>query len=72
VKQYECVQVDHHKRIPQVTEEYLIDGWILYSYQAVSLSMTSNVRHYLLFEKEDSESRNPTIEEAIKLRAEKG
>jgi hypothetical protein len=92
VKQYKCVQVDHHNKIPQAINEYLSAGWVVHSYQAVCLSMTTNVRHYLLLEKDDSvsqvglekylteeelkqlrtDSRNPTIAEAAKLRTKNG
>lgn len=50
MKEYECVQVDHHNKIGKVIQEYAMKGWHLHTYQAAAL--TSTVRHYLLFEKE--------------------
>ena len=51
MKEYECVEVNHHNKIAEVTEKYIADGWRLYSYQAINMSMTKNVNHYLMFEK---------------------
>jgi hypothetical protein len=54
VKQYECVQVGHHKDLGPVTDEYQKDGWHLHTYQATMAASiaTPVVNHYLLFEKE--------------------
>ena len=49
MKKYECVQLDHHKKIPDTTKEYLRDGWHLHTYQTTGIGM--DVKHYLLFEK---------------------
>jgi hypothetical protein len=57
MRQYECVQVDHHESIAQVIEKYVIAGWSLNTYQAVSTTTWPFVfhyaKHYLLFEKEN-------------------
>jgi hypothetical protein len=45
MKEYECVQVGHHKKIAEVIQEYIVNGWHLHTYQ------TSVGHHYLLFEK---------------------
>ena len=45
MKEYECVQVGHHKKIVKVIQEYIMNGWHLHTYQA------SMGNHYLLFEK---------------------
>ena len=49
MNEYECVQVNHHKRIAKVIKEYLTNGWRLHSYQATGFG--SGVTHYLLFER---------------------
>ncbi|MGB5926456.1 MAG: hypothetical protein WBH01_10315 [Dehalococcoidia bacterium] len=49
MKEYECVQVDHHKKIAEVIQEYIMKGWHLHTYQATGQGTT--VTHYLLFEK---------------------
>ena len=49
VKEYECVQVNHHKEIAKVVKEYLTNGWHLHTDQATGLGTT--VTHYLLFER---------------------
>ncbi len=49
MKEYECVQVNHHKEIAKVIKEYLTNGWHLHTYQATGLGTT--VTHYLLFER---------------------
>lgn len=73
MKHYHCVQVNHHEKIPQAIAEYLTTGWVVHSYQAVGMSLTSNVIHYLLLEKDDSLTqaeleKNLTKEELEKLR----
>ena len=50
--EYKCVQVGHHKKIAEVAERYLTNGWSLHSYQAAGAP--NNVVHYLLFERESS------------------
>jgi hypothetical protein len=49
MKEYECVQVNHHKEIAKVVEEYLTNGWHLHTYQATGYG--AMVSHYLLFER---------------------
>jgi hypothetical protein len=49
MKEYECVQVNHHKEIAKVTKEYLTNGWHLHTYQATGYG--TNITHYLLFER---------------------
>ena len=76
MKKYECVQLDHHNDVPEVIEAFIDEGWVLHTYQAVGVSMTSNVKHYLLFEIDDDDDKsdlsNPTIAEAIKRGGEIG
>jgi hypothetical protein len=49
MKEYECVQVSHHKKVAEVIREYLMNGWRLHTYQATG--QAAMVTHYLLFEK---------------------
>ena len=50
MKEWECVQVGHHKDIAKVVEEYQKNGWCLHTYQAMGTPAIAN--HYLLFERE--------------------
>jgi hypothetical protein len=34
MKEYECVQVGHHKKVAEVIHEHLMNGWHLHTYQA--------------------------------------
>ena len=49
MKEYVCVQVNHHKNIAKVIQEHLIDGWHLHTYQATG--HRGMITHYLLFER---------------------
>lgn len=49
MKEYDCVQVNHHKKIAQVIQEHLIDGWHLHTYKATGQG--AMITHYLLFER---------------------
>ena len=49
LKEYECVQVSHHRDVGKVIEEWQKKGWRLHTYQATEYRM--DVNHYLLFEK---------------------
>jgi hypothetical protein len=49
LKEYECVQVGHHKDIGKTVEEWQKKGWRLHTYQATGIG--ADVKHYLLFEK---------------------
>ena len=50
MKEWTCVQVNHHKGIGEVIESQQKDGWILHTYQVVGTPTMAN--HYLLFERE--------------------
>jgi hypothetical protein len=53
LKEYECVEVKHHKDVGKTIEEWQKKGWRLHTYQTagdVGLT-TSFANHYLLFEK---------------------
>jgi len=47
LKEYECVEVKHHKDVGKTIEEWQKKGWRLHTYQIGGLA----VYHYLLFEK---------------------
>jgi hypothetical protein len=49
LKEWECVQVNHHKDVGRVIEEWERKGWRLHTYQATGYG--ADVKHYLLFEK---------------------
>jgi len=49
LKEYECVQVGHHKDVGKTIDEWQKKGWRLHTYQATQYRM--DVNHYLLFEK---------------------
>jgi hypothetical protein len=49
LKEWECVQVNHHKDIGKVIEEWKRKGWRLHTYQAMGTPTLAN--HHLLFEK---------------------
>jgi len=49
LKEYECVQVGHHRDVGKVIEEWQKKGWRLCTYQATGFG--TDVKHYLLFEK---------------------
>ena len=48
LKEYDCVQIGHHKRVVELIEDYQKDGWHLHTYQAQS--SPTIVNHYLLVE----------------------
>jgi hypothetical protein len=49
MKEYICVQTNHHKKIAEVIQKHAIEGWRLHTYQATGqATMTA---HYLLFER---------------------
>jgi hypothetical protein len=50
VKEWTCVQVNHHKNIAEVIKLHQDGGWSLHTYQAVGTPTMAN--HYLLFERE--------------------
>lgn len=50
MKEYECVQVNHHKEIGRVIGQHQKEGWHLHTYQAMGTPTMAN--HYLLFERE--------------------
>jgi hypothetical protein len=51
LKEYACIQVNHHKEVPKTIADMLNLGWRLHTYQATGYG--TDVKHYLLFEKGD-------------------
>lgn len=54
MKEWECVQVDHHKDIGKIIEEWQRSGWSLHFYQTAGMGsepMSFQINHYLLFER---------------------
>jgi hypothetical protein len=52
LKEWECVQVNHHKDIGPKIDEYQKKGWRLHTYSCTSyIRERLEVNHYLLFEK---------------------
>jgi hypothetical protein len=49
LKEYDCIQVNHHKEVPSAIAEMQNQGWRLHTYQATGIG--TDVKHYLLFEK---------------------
>jgi hypothetical protein len=49
MKEWLCVQVDTHKDVGQIIEEWQKKGWHLHTYQATGRDIW--IKHYLLFEK---------------------
>jgi len=55
LKNYECVEVKHHKDVGKMIEEYERNGWHLHAYQTAGMGagpMSYIVNHYLLFERD--------------------
>ena len=49
MKEYICVQANHHKKIAEIIKKYAIEGWRLHTYQATGQATMTT--HYLLFER---------------------
>ena len=59
LKEYSCVEVNHHKDIGKTIEQYESNGWRFLSYQAAGMGagpMSYRVSHYLLFDKDKQAS----------------
>ena len=54
LKQWKCVQAEHHKEVAEVIQERQRDGWRLHTYTAATLYLFE-IRHYLLFERGSDE-----------------
>ena len=57
MKEWHCIQVDHHEKIGMVIEKFSNEGWRLHTYTTAGPSSTFMgyvVNHYLIFEREKS------------------
>ena len=48
MKEYECVLVDHHKKVAKTIQDYIMKGWRLHTYQATAQGSIPIVGQYLL------------------------
>ncbi len=56
MKEYECVEVQHHREVGKTIVVYQEAGWHLHSCSTASIGsgpIGYRVNHYLLFERED-------------------
>jgi len=54
LKEWECVEVKHHRDVGKTIVEHQEKGWRLHTYQGAGMGagpMSNIVRHYLLFER---------------------
>jgi len=63
LKEYECVEVGHHRNIGKTIEEWQKKGWRLHTYACAHAAVGKVVNHYLLFEKE-SDKKMPSSAKA--------
>ena len=53
LKEWECVQVGHHKDVGKTVEEWQKNGWCLHTYVcAGNANIGMGTVHYLLFERD--------------------
>jgi hypothetical protein len=62
LKEWKCLQVDHHDNVGGTIEEMEKDGWILHTYAPVVTAVAhapalfgGQINHYLLFERENKD-----------------
>jgi hypothetical protein len=53
LKEYECVEVSHHRDIGKTIEEWQKKRWHLHTYACAQSGVGKSVSHYLLFETEN-------------------
>ena len=66
MKEYDCVEVIHHKDVGKTIEQWQKKGWRLHTYQTAGMGagpMAYKVNHYLLFERE-SDKKMPSSAKA--------
>jgi len=51
LKEWQCVQISHHKDIGKTIEEWQKKGWRLHTYTCAVFREGFDINHYLLFEK---------------------
>ena len=55
LKEWECVQVNHHKDVSRIIEQWQKNGWRLHTYSCAVFRLGLEINHYLLFERGDNE-----------------
>lgn len=58
MKEYTCVEAQHHRDVGETIARYQKSGWHLHAYQAAGIGagpIGYRVNHYLLFEREKKE-----------------
>ncbi|UCH38040.1 MAG: hypothetical protein JSV76_02440 [Candidatus Bathyarchaeota archaeon] len=63
MREWECVQLSHHKDIGQTIERWQRNGWRFHTYQAQG--SPTMVNHYLLFERGSEETIPPSVKAAV-------
>ena len=53
MRQWKCIQVNHHDEVAVKITEFEEKGWELDTYNVCSIAGTGTVKHYLLFLKEE-------------------
>ncbi|MCW4020281.1 MAG: hypothetical protein NWF14_03515 [Candidatus Bathyarchaeota archaeon] len=52
MKEWRCVQVNHHRDVGGTIERWQKNGWLLHTYACAQFRPGLEVNHYLLFERE--------------------
>ena len=64
MKEWHCMQLDHHEKIATAIEKFASEGWRLHTNTTAGPSSTFMgyvVDHYLLFEREKKRTLAPPI-----------
>jgi len=64
LKEYECVEVGHHRNIGKTIDEWQSKGWCLHTYACAQAGVGKVINHYLLFEREDDRKMPPSANAA--------
>ncbi len=51
LKEYDCIEVKHHKDVGKAIEQWQKNGWRLHTYNCTQYGIGGDVHHHLLFEK---------------------
>jgi len=65
LKEYACIQVNHHKEVPKAIADMQNQGWHLHAYQTTGYG--ADVKHYLLFEKVPNIAKVPITLSSLSL-----
>jgi hypothetical protein len=69
LKEYECVEVDHHRNIGRTIEEWQKKGWCLHTYACAQAGVGKVVNHYLLFERGNEKKMSSSAKAAASAAA---